>query len=384
MGRGAAHGAADAGDCHGILRPLYPGKRPAIRNQCRYFGRGAPLGVRIVQPALRTDGCPAGVYPRGAEAACRAVIVQTGRFLLPAVCGRLLHLHDSVGGKRRPAAAPAGQGHQERLCQRVFCRFAWLYHRHGQRDLGGENGHHPAGGVRQRGTRLLLPHPVRCGAQREFLSHRLRKSGGRHCKAGLRSGKSRGRWRPGAPFLPGLPQACAADIDPGTLHAGNPAGDVRPEPAAGKIQNLRGRRRKPGTHPGKRLRPLCLVPESVLHLRLRKPAHGGFALRQRSQGHHLRPCAALRDIPAGAHRAAAPGHLHHRNAGQRGTGICSRPFNGHIQRPANQAHIVRQPASGCGLAKHRLFRCAHHLGERPGHRLAGRPAGRGVPEGIGL
>ena len=68
---------------------------------------------------------------------------------------------------------------------------------------------------------------------------------------------------------------------------------------------------------------------------------------------------------------------------QRLLDICTTEMQGSVELEF-AADLSTGIFSGCGLAKHRLFRCAHHLGERPGHRLAGRPAGRGVPEGIGL
>ena len=60
---------------------------------------------------------------------------------------RILHLHDSLGGERGPAAASHRQGHQERLCLRVFRRIPRLHHRNRQRHLRGKDGHHPPGSV---------------------------------------------------------------------------------------------------------------------------------------------------------------------------------------------------------------------------------------------
>ena len=157
VGGRAGAGAAHPGDHHRILRPFHPGERSQIRHQLRPDGRRDPLGIRGLHAPAGAHGRAAHLRAPRPQAARGPLVVEAGRFLLSAVCRGLFDLYDPAHGERRPAAPPALQGHQERLCVRVFRLFQRLHHGHGQRPLRGEDGHRAAGDLRLRGPGLLLP-----------------------------------------------------------------------------------------------------------------------------------------------------------------------------------------------------------------------------------
>lgn len=88
-----------------------------------------------------------------------AVVVEAGRFALPALRRHLFDLYDPLyGGERRPPAASVAEGDQERLRIDLFRGVEGLRAVFAEPDRRGEDGRRDPGGVRH-GAGRALPSP---------------------------------------------------------------------------------------------------------------------------------------------------------------------------------------------------------------------------------
>ena len=148
-----------------LFRRLHPQQRAGIRAHHRDDRRGDSLGVRQFDASLQAARGAESLRAHGERAAGGAVVVEAGRFALPALRRHLFDLYDPLyGGERRPPAASVAEGDQERLRIDLFRGVEGLRAVFAEPDRRGEDGRRDPGGVRHGAGRALLPHALGRGS----------------------------------------------------------------------------------------------------------------------------------------------------------------------------------------------------------------------------
>ena len=196
-----------------LFRRLHPQQRAGIRAHHRDDRRGDSLGVRQFDASLQAARGAESLRAHGERAAGGAVVVEAGRFALPALRRHLFDLYDPLyGGERRPPAASVAEGDQERLRIDLFRGVEGLRAVFAEPDRRGEDGRRDPGGVRHGAGRALLPHALGRGSVNQLLPHRRRDARRGGLQHRPRTGQAGRRRRPHAAFLAPLPAEGAANL----------------------------------------------------------------------------------------------------------------------------------------------------------------------------